>query len=416
MPRKKLTELTLKSLKAPADGRIDYFDLTLPAFGIRLSSTGAASWFVFYRIDGKLVRDVIGRYPAKSLAEARADARDRLQLVETGQDPRHVAARQIAQEAKRRADTFAVFAETYKTSHLDKISSGQGLWDHGIEADLNPAWKNTPIRDLSRGKVMALLDQIEAEKGVYARNRRLALIRHMLNFALDRELLDANVAARIKMLPEADRQRILTDAELREVWQATEKLANAFQGFVRLLLLTGQRRREVSDMRHVEIDRDRNLWVLPPQRMKARQAHVVPLSRFALGVLDDVAALESTPTYVFSTGRRGDAPISGFNKLKIQLDVAILAARQETNPEAKPMLDWRLHDLRRTFRSGLSRLRIEPHIAERCIAHVPGGIQRVYDVFEYEDEKRHAFDAWANHVSNLISPISNVTSLTRKAS
>ena len=77
------------------------------------------------------------------------------------------------------------------------------------------------------------------------------------------------------------------------------------------------------------------------------------------------------------------------------------------------MPDWRLHDLRRTFRSGLSKLRIAPHIAERCIAHIPGGIARVYDVHEYEDEKRHAFEAWANYVARLVQPAGNVTTIDK---
>src|SRR5262249_33256402 len=88
MPVLKLTDRTVKMLKPPADGRVDYFDKALPSFGIRTSSTGAASWFVYYRVDGQRVRDIIGRYPTNRLAEARHAARDKLQLVERGGDPR----------------------------------------------------------------------------------------------------------------------------------------------------------------------------------------------------------------------------------------------------------------------------------------------------------------------------------------
>src|SRR5262249_25330299 len=194
MPVTKLTDRTLKALKPPSSGRIDYFDSILPAFGLRLSSTGAASWFLFYRVDGRQVRDIIGRYPAKGLAEARQEARGKLDLVNHGRDPRQEDARQRAAEAKRRAETFGAVADLYHEGHLSKLASGEELWLRAQD-DLLPAWQATPIRDVTRGAVMALLDRIEKGKGIYARNRRLALIRSMLNFALHRELLYAKASA-----------------------------------------------------------------------------------------------------------------------------------------------------------------------------------------------------------------------------
>src|SRR5262245_44762394 len=104
MPRRKLTDQTVKSLVAkPATVRTDYFDKLLPGFGLRVSPAGAASWFVFYRLDGKQVRDIFDRYPAKGLAAARDEARNRLDLVDRGRDPRQEEARQRAQEARQRA-------------------------------------------------------------------------------------------------------------------------------------------------------------------------------------------------------------------------------------------------------------------------------------------------------------------------
>src|SRR5688572_18008051 len=133
MPRLKLTDLSLKSITgdkgvAALADRVDYFDKVLPGFGIRVSPTGAASWFVFYRVDGKLVRDVFDKYPVKGLVAAREEARKRLELVNRGKDPRTEQARQKVQEARQRAETLGKVADTYKTGHLDKRRSGVAVW------------------------------------------------------------------------------------------------------------------------------------------------------------------------------------------------------------------------------------------------------------------------------------------------
>jgi integrase len=406
MPRLKLTDRGVKALKLPVKGRVDYFDLVLPAFGLRLSETGAATWFVYYRIDGKQVRDTIGRYPAKGLAEAREEARGKLRLVERHRDPRQEEARQRVAEAKRRAETFASVADAYHEGHLAKLTSGEELWQR-VQDDLLPAWQAMPIRDIGRGAVMSLLDKIEKAKGVYARNRRLALIRSLFNFALDRELVEANVAARIKMLDEPDRDRTLTDAELAEVWHAAGKLGDAFGRYTRMLIATGQRRNEVAGMAWSEIAEAEKLWTIPAERMKARQLHEVPLPDPTLSLLEAETSDETAErgTYVFSTGRRGDRPVAGFNKLKLQLDGHILKARREADPKAKAMPDWRLHDIRRTVRSGLARLGTRPDVAERVLAHVPGGVEATYDRHEYRDQKRRALEAWAAHIERITNVV-----------
>ena len=312
---------------------------------------------MFYRIDGKQVRDIIGRHQGKDLADARQIAKDKLALVERGRDPRTEEARHKAQQARQRAETFRRIADDYKAGHLAKLRSGGELWA-AIEADFLPDWRDLPIRDLTRGMVKAKLDEIEVARGLYSRNRRLALVRNLLNFALEGEWVDANVVARIKMLEETERDRILTDAELVEVWHAAGRLLAPGNAMVRQMILSGQRRNEVSEMAWPEIAEAEALWTVPAARMKSKLAHEVPLDPGNAG--DDSGRAdgqrpENLRLRQPSPEGRSDRRLQPTEGRPRQVHSGGTA---EVDPNAKPMTPWRLHDLRRTMRSGLSRLRV----------------------------------------------------------
>ena len=409
MARKKLTKLGVEAIKPPKSGREEYFDERLPGFGMRVTASDVRSWFVFYRVDGRQIRQTLGRYPAVGLSDARERAREALGLVERGRDPRTEVEREQQAQARHRANTFRAVAEEFKARHLDRLRRGGEVWQ-AIERDVMPEWRNRPVRDIGRRDVFSLLDRLEDSAGDYARNRRLAAIRRMFNWMLERELVDANPAARITLLDEKRRQRVLTDEEIRAIWAASLLLPYPAGPFVRLLLITGQRRGEVAGMRRAEVNRDEALWTVPGERMKGGLPHEVPLPPLALAELD---ALPTVGDCLLSSGRGSDKPIAGFSDIK----TAIAEARDDQGRAvAAKVADWRLHDLRRTMRTTLSKLRITPEIAERCIGHVPAGVRAVYDLHDFRDEKRDALERWARHLAGLVDPpASNVVSLPARA-
>jgi len=159
---------------------------------------------------------------------------------------------------------------------------------------------------------------------------------------------------------------------------------------VRLLLLTGQRLREVAEMAWSEVDLAKAIWTVPADRMKADANHIVPLAPEAVAILESLPRW--TGPFVFSTtgGRR---PIANFSGIKEKFDALMPGVES-----------WRFHDLRRSMRTGLSALRIPDTVSELCIAHTQKGLHKVYDRHAYIDEKRHAFEAWENHVLAICEP------------
>jgi integrase len=141
------------------------------------------------------------------------------------------------------------------------------------------------------------------------------------------------------------RQRVLTDSEIRTLWKSTESLGYPALTFVRMLLLTGQRLREVAEAKWGEFDLDNGLWVIPPERMKGDAAHEVPLAPAAVELLKSLPRWHSD--FVFST-TSGLRPIAGFSAMKRRIDASM--------PE--PIAPWRFHDLRSTMRTGLGALSV----------------------------------------------------------
>jgi len=224
----------------------------------------------------------------------------------------------------------------------------------------------------------------------------------MLNFALDDELIEANPAARIDALEERRRQHALTDPEVVEVWNAVDGLAPNICALFRLLILTGQRRGEVAGMRWAELDPDTGLWTVSERRMKAGLTHEVPLPPQALGIITALPRMAGSP-FVFP-GRFGAKPIVNFDLSKARLDEIL-------GPKVRP---WRIHDLRRTMRSGLSRLKIPYEVAERVVAHITGSkVSQTYNVWDYRAEKAEALRAWAAHIERILNPQPNVVELRR---
>jgi integrase len=220
------------------------------------------------------------------------------------------------------------------------------------------------------------------------------VVRKLFNWCVAHDILAASPCAGIEPpTAERSRDRVLDDAELRLVWQAADKVGYPHGPLVQLLALTGQRRDEVGQMRWAEVDIEKRLWTLPPERVKNRKPHEVPLSEAALAILKGLPRIDGS-SFVFTFS--GTSPATGFSKAKLKFDALLPAG----------MPAWRLHDMRRTVASGLARLGTNLPVIEKVLNHTSGsfaGIVGVYQKHSFAAEKAQALEAWGQHVEELIS-------------
>jgi integrase len=404
-----LTNAKVRALHPEPAGEFVQGDLAVPGFGVRVRPSGTPVYVLAKRMPGdtKPTRITIGRVTDISLADARDRAREAAKAIRQGLDVnaekrREAIARRVERERARKVDgeigyapgTFGETAEHYIRQECASLRRGAEI-EAIIRRHLLPAWGNRPLDELRRRDLTAVLDPIVAAGRMQAAHKLREVAIRVINWAIDRGDLDVNFLAtasrgrrRAGILRRTRRDRVLTNDEIRALWEACDAAGEPFGSLIRLTLLLGQRREEIAAMEWAELDLDAGLWVIPASRYKTSIEHAVPLPSFAADLIRRLPKV--CDRFVFSSSP--GTHFSGFSKSKARLDAL------------SGIADWRIHDLRRTVRTGLAGLRVDPDIAERVIGHVIGGVRGVYDRHAYFDEKRDALERWAAHLAGVIQP------------
>src|SRR5262249_36595940 len=224
-------------------------------------------------------------------------------------------------------------------------------------------------------------------------NKALKAIKTFLRWCVGRAVLDQSPAEGVPLpSKEVARDRILDDNELAHIILAARKIGGPYGGLVGLFALTGQRRGGGCRLPWEELDLAQRVWTLPKSRTKNAKAHVVHLSEQSMAVL---ARADQQGPYVFSL--LGTKPFQEFSRAKRLLD------------QLSGVTGWRLHDLRRTCVSGMARLGVAPHVADKILNHQAGTISRVAAVYqrhEFPAERRAALDLWGAHVGRVLTGVS----------
>jgi integrase len=410
------TALTDRSLQAlrPTGQRAIVWDALLPGMAVRVSGKGKRSFYAVKRRAGAVQPTwvLLGAYPVMTLGDARAKAREALAALAEGHDPASLAeskrrAREEA-ERQRRASTFGAVAEDFIRRHAMTKRSGR-MMAAIVRRELVSRWGERAITEITRRDVIALVDAIldrggdkpapgtrRKAGGPYAARHTLSAARKLFNWAVGRDLIAISPCDRIKAAElhgaPAQRDRVLSDEEIRAVWNAAEATGYPYGPLVKTLMLSGQRRDEIAAAQWGEIDLDRGLLTIGAGRMKAKASHIVPLTPTVVEILETLPRF-AAGDFVFS-GQTGAKPFSGFSKAKVRLDKI----------SGRSVAPYTLHDLRRTVRTRLAELGVTPFIGELVIGHQQKGVHAIYDLHRYDDEKRDALERWERKLLDIVAP------------
>jgi integrase len=433
---KRLTDRTIVQVKA-AESRREIPDGQCAGLYLTVHPTGAKAWALRFR--SPIERDAAGQRKAKkltlgplanepnddepqigrplSLTQARVLAAGALEQVRRGIDPTH---ERRTEKAANRDEAISRSANTVDAAIIEFLTKYKGPKKRGLRdstrnltayyfglkpdaekpgewiktgAGVLKRWSGRPLASITQHDVQTLVDAI-ADGAPVSANRTLAALKTLFKFYVKRQSLLTSPAALVDApAAEESRDRILSDAEVKAVWEAADAAAYPFGRLVQLLLLTGARRDELREAPWAEFDLDGCKWTLPGDRVKNGNEHSVPLSNWAKQILRSMPRIKGRGLLFTTTG---DTPYSGLSKAKDRLDTA------------SGVTGWTLHDLRRTAATGMAeKCGVQPHIIEAALNHVSGeskrGVAGIYNRARYADDIRKALQAWADYVDALVS-------------
>jgi len=436
---KKLTDASCKSRRPQAE---PYWDAATTGLGLKVLARGKRVWVAQLKFPGFAYQSTrnIGVFPAMTLAEARVKAASWYAMCKAGIDPTAVEAEERAKadaarlaEAAKVQTTFAAVARRYADDRVGVFRRAEQD-KREIERLLISAWGEKPIADIKPRDVRMLIDKIKVRAPYDARSAWTHLTQ-IFSTAVHEELIEASPAASLKRrllfknVKIEHRQRVLNDAEIFAFWRAVDRLPYPYGPAYKLLLLLGVRLNELVGAQWSELDPEirrvlregatqgkpvnwaavdpaKKILIVPSERFKSDCEHLVPLSDDALRLIESLPHIGTTFLFTLS----GTAPVWLGHKIKVKLDRAMLrtlramARKQGEDPDAVKLPRWTNHDLRRSFRTGLSALKIENHVAELCLGHGRKGLERIYDQHPFVPEMREAREAWAQRVRAIVEP------------
>ncbi|MBR1156870.1 site-specific integrase [Bradyrhizobium sp. JYMT SZCCT0428] len=433
-----LTPTKISGLKPAKKGtRYQVMDAQVPGFGVRVTDSGTATFILRTRYPGSNTasRRELGRAGVMTLTSAREKARKWRELVARGIDPSDQEESERRAQIVKRKTTFGAVAEDFIREKLPSERQGKDV-ERQIRKDLLPHWEALPITEITKLHVSSLIKAKGHKKkvakgrglgGKVAARNLLALVKRLFAWAIDQDKYGITISpcasTRIKrvlgLMPRPAR-RVLADDEMLALWRAAGRMPYPIGPVYKLLCLTALRLNEAVDASWDEFNMREGVWVISAERMKGTDSddkparpHAVPCTAEILALLETLPRFKKGK-FLFST-TAGQTPAWIGSKIKKRIDrrmlltLKALAKLRGTDPADTKLERWVNHDIRRTVRSHLSRLKVNEEAREAVLAHARPGIKGTYDLHDYLDEKREALELWAARLREIVSsPPDNV--------
>ncbi|MCK2089027.1 tyrosine-type recombinase/integrase [Thauera aromatica] len=417
-----LSDAKLRNLK-PRSER--YQEADEGGLFVEVMPGGAKVWRLRYRLAGKQEKVTLGDYPAYSLSEARTWRDDCKALSGRGLSPMalkrgdaipddlSVTVKERAQKfiddwctAQRRkidakeaearaASTVEAFAWRWFAEVAEPGNSNPRNIRRVLEKDVIPAIGAKQIADVTVSDVLAITDKIKARGADQMALQTRNVMKRLFAYAIARELTKFNPAAAVEaqfIATTKSRDVALSSDEvgrlLRSIYQSSMKRANKLA--LHLLILCMVRKSELIEARWDEVDFDEAVWSIPGERMKKDRPHIVPLSRQAVAMFEELKGLSSGSDFIFPSRSSLNKPIAHST-----LNVAVRTLDLDVR-------DFVLHDFRRTASTLLHEAGFNSDWIEKCLAHETKGIRGVYNRAQYADQRREMLQWWADFVDSQI--------------
>jgi integrase len=393
--RKGLTDFQVKNAK-PKAALYEISDGHQRGLRLAVQATGAKSWIVRYRhpITGKSRKLTLP--PGLTLAHARKLAADAMFQVATGVDPIDAKREQKQAAVAATEGTLAAVAKQYLDLAASKLRSHHH-YEGVLKRHVLPRLGERQVASLKRSEIVAALDKVESASGPSAADMALAVLGVVLSWHERRsDAFQSPIIKGMRRVKVSERagDRVLADDEIRAVWHAAgDERIGLFGQVVRFMVLTGARRAEAAGLRRSEIETIRDnvsdivVWRLPASRSKSKREIVRPLSKAALGIVEDQPVIADCD-YAFTLD--GTRPMS-------------ISHGKQPFDQIAGVADWRLHDLRRVYRSLLSRCRVPFEIAERLLGHSQPLLVKTYDQHSHLPAMQEAVEKVAAEIDRIVT-------------
>lgn len=398
-----MAKLTDKSIKAWIK-RGEHFDLRTDGGGLCLSfreGFAAPTWVLRYQFKGKPRKMALGSYRDVGLAEARAMAtRLRAEIV-LGHDPAaekqaRIQAAIKARQAKENEWTVDRLADEFLVRKVDGRLKHPDIPRRRIEKDIRPHIGKLLVADVTPMHVQAIITRVLDRGATTVATDVLRLLKKLFNHAVKLRVITTSPASAFDVDDaggkEASRDRALSRAEITRLFAAMREA----QGFsiqnyltIKLLLLLGVRKQELTTARVKDFDLEAEVWHLRGTHTKTAVSIDIPLSASALEAIRELIRLGCSSHYLLPARKAQDRMLPHI--CESTLNVALGKVRRHL----KYMEPFTIHDLRRTAKTQLAALGVKPHISERCLNHKIRGVEGVYDAHDYFEERRDALNQWA---------------------